>query len=574
MKNIIKFMVLLVIAIMAMTFSAAAEDVVLMDMSTTGLTFKNVETTQEYTNNYDSSRKVIMKDSSNTGAEIGSAYSTAKDLSGYSYFNMWVYSPKANNAKFDIDIYNKLDGTNNTRVARYTVITDWQGWKLVSAPFVDFALEDNISEIDWTAVTKYRVTSYSTAWTWTEGDFLCIDKIWCSTDNPYAVAESEPIIDYNDANTTLSKLSTGVTNTRVLEKSLKYSEKTTEAGREGICTLSSAVDVSECDFINMWVYLSENPQYTKDETTMTPKLRLRLGDGAVTPATSSSCQYTKLDWQGWKLMTVPLTEFTSSSGNVDWSKIIVFKIITNVSGWTNSQFAKDMDIYFDKIWFSKEAPVAASPGITGVISANGDSNFRSLDSAIELNLNKNANLAKADAFTVTEKVSGKTVSVTPYLIAPGKISLFLGDKLADNTEYTVNIAADAVMDGDGFGNAATTFDFTTRPAEFKADEPAAYDYATKLASGIATDSLKAVTKLYNTTNQDKTVTLYVAVYGSDNSLKSIALKEHTIAAMSEVTVDTITKVGSEYTYATKEATDEVRCFIWESGNLTPVGLID
>ena len=567
MRKTIKTLLLLAATILVTAFSAAAADEVLMDMNTTGLTISNVDVTQEYTNQYDSSRKIVMKNSG-VGAELGSVYSSAKDLSGCKYFNIWAYSPKVSAARFTIDVYNNVNSAN-TRFARCYITADWQGWKLVSLPFADFAMESGATENDWKAVTKYRVTSYSTLSAWTEGDFLCIDKIWCSTENPYAVAESELIIDHNRAS--LSNGSLATTNTRVSAKSLKLSSGTSR--KEATCTLNNPINITDYSYINMWVYLDENPQYLKDdgETVATPKFKLRLNDGSVNAQTGNSCTETLLDWQGWKLMTIPLSSFTVSGGTLNTANIGAFKVITNENGWTS--FKESVDIYLDKIWFSKEAPTAASPIITNVISANGDSNFRLLDSAIELSINKNAVLKNTSTFTVTAD-SGAVVSATPYLIAPGKVALFLGNKLIDNTTYTVNVAADALFDGDGFANEAATFTFTTRPAEFKADAPVAYNYTAKLVAGTATSQLKAVTKLYNTTNDAKDVMLLVAVYGSDGAMKDVVLKRHTVNPSTEITVDTVSKLeNGTYTYASAGSGDSVRCFILEN-NLAPVSLTE
>lgn len=556
MKKTLKTVFLTAVFTMAAALSVLASDFTLFDAYTpeSELKIANFAVTQEQLNRLDSSLRLKMNDG-NSGAEVGKAFSEPQNYSANKYFNLSVYSPKASeSSKFTVDLYTADGSGNKVKFASATVITDWMGWKSVSIPYDLFKYETGYDSTDWSSVIKYRVTSYSTRTTWEPGDCIYIEKAWLSTDDLYAVEENSLIIDPAQA-TLANYWKLNGEQTRVLKKSLKVYSYTSRT--ENSLTLEKPINISDANFLNIWVYCEKDPTYnTGNDVIATPQLKIRLNDGSVTSQTDSKSG-PKLYKQGWQLVSVKLADL-SKWGTFDKKNLTKFIVITNETG--NTVFNEKFYLYFDKIWFSETLPSENEIAVTGVKSESGDSNFRSLDKTAVITLGRNAWLKNASGINITK--DDTSVSASAVMTDAGKLTLVFENTLESGKEYNINIAEDTLMDGNGFGNTTQSVSFTARPGELTCAAPVLYAGNRKLNADSA-NNIKALTKIYNTTNQEKNIMLFAAVYDSSNTLKAASVKEFSVGAGSSVTADTNSKTLS------KGENDTIRCFVWEK-SLSPL----
>ena len=140
------------------------------------------------------------------------------------------------------------------------------------------------------------------------------------------------------------------------------------------------------NYINAWVYNPEVKYSTFENNTKgkTSELVWLLRTGASADATTGDTSYqmarVSMNWTGWKLVSLPITQFTKGSqpSSLDYG---IYKIDFSVNGWTGSVPswpAGNHYAYVDAMWFSAET-VTAAESFThdGYISADlgGDNTF-------------------------------------------------------------------------------------------------------------------------------------------------------------------------------------------------------
>lgn len=145
----------------------------------------------------------------------------------------------------------------------------------------------------------------------------------------------------------------------------------------------------------------------------------------------SSNKYTRytlrVNWEGWKLVSVPLTE-VSSPAKLD-------SVAINFGGWSTPH-NKSVDILVDEAWLSAAEPSAplfisssVPDGYIGV-AAEGPTITYEFDK--ELNANKGA------LVTVTNKLTNEAFADYTAQISDNKLAVKFG-RLDENTEYQIEI---------------------------------------------------------------------------------------------------------------------------------------
>ena len=140
------------------------------------------------------------------------------------------------------------------------------------------------------------------------------------------------------------------------------------------------------NYINAWVYNPEVKYSTNEDNTKgkTSELVWLLRTGASADATTGDTSYQRarvsMNWTGWKLVSLPISQFTKGSqpSSLDYG---IYKIDFSVNGWAGSVPSwpdGNHYAYVDAMWFSAET-VTAAESFThdGYISADlgGDNAF-------------------------------------------------------------------------------------------------------------------------------------------------------------------------------------------------------
>lgn len=141
------------------------------------------------------------------------------------------------------------------------------------------------------------------------------------------------------------------------------------------------------NYINAWVYNPEVKYSTFENNNTkgkTSELVWLLRTGASADATKGDASYqmarVSMNWTGWKLVSLPITQFTKGSqpSSLDYG---IYKIDFSVNGWAGSVPSwpdGNHYAYVDAMWFSAET-VTAAESFThdGYISADlgGDNAF-------------------------------------------------------------------------------------------------------------------------------------------------------------------------------------------------------
>lgn len=140
------------------------------------------------------------------------------------------------------------------------------------------------------------------------------------------------------------------------------------------------------NYINAWVYNPEVKYSTNEDNTKgkTSELVWLLRTGASADATTGDTSYQRarisMNWTGWKLVSLPISQFTKGSqpSSLDYG---IYKIDFSVNGWAGSVPSwpdGNHYAYVDAMWFSAETVTAAeSFAHDGYISADlgGDNAF-------------------------------------------------------------------------------------------------------------------------------------------------------------------------------------------------------
>ncbi len=514
-----KLLALILMAVMLLSSSAFAMDLDLYNESTPPSVSSNAEKSKEMTLNFDSSYKITPRDKSGEGFEF--QYVENEDMSIYKYINAYIYSPRKDGGKIDIRVYDAVYSDGYSGRKRFDV--DWIGWKLVSFPLNEVEKSNNYTT-DWSKITKINFLNLYTmaGWSeWAESDSLYIDRIWVSEENPYAIPKIDGEIEIESVGTHVSE---STEHKRIKEKSLKL---TTWTDWSDHWIYFKPIDITEYNYMNMWIYSPSNPQYSDGETTKTPFLRFRLNDGNSNAQTANPPE-AYINWgEEWKLVSMPLSAFDWQSNlgtddDDDKTRIQKMNIITNPT--TNGSFKESTHLYFDKIWFSKDIPLNSSVNKPKFTPQNDGDDFYSFDNMLKIEFDENVILDDPSG----AKVDGKDATLCQ--LTPNTIGVIMNEKFGENSKnYVLSIPAGTVYGKNGLDNSDIEEEITTAAENVTAAKPEEYGGWYKWGNGQADESkLSTTVKVFNTTSQDKDVVLYLAVYNG-KELVQLAASEHTVA---------------------------------------------
>lgn len=222
---------------------------------------------------------------------------------------------------------------------------------------------------------------------------------------------------------------------------------------------------------------------------------LEVGDERVFPITTNPKTYATITKTG-----LHLTAGQTITCTFDNSNIISDQDDPNYNNAKNAQIMAKITITYE----------AAGPNLNGASSSPAASATSvALSGSGFLKFSKNLTSVTPANITISPSENGETLSSIAIDGTDASKVNYAWSGLQYNTEYTVNVAADAVSDGTT-GNTATSLSFTTRPENFTVTyNVSAYKgtVSTIFANDVTTDDayvLPSTNKYLSSDNQTQT----------------------------------------------------------------------
>lgn len=133
------------------------------------------------------------------------------------------------------------------------------------------------------------------------------------------------------------------------------------------------INVSDYQYINAWMYNPEVKKNSDGNISALPWI-LRTGESKDDVSQLGYFRYPiSMDWTGWKLVSVPLANFSARNGNSKLSYGL-YAVSFDPNGWRgDTPWWSDSDnsVDIDAMWLSKEKPEAGALTIVGQEYENG-----------------------------------------------------------------------------------------------------------------------------------------------------------------------------------------------------------
>ena len=237
-----------------------------------------------------------------------------------------------------------------------------------------------------------------------------------------------------------------------------------------------------------------------------------------------------LDWQGWKLISISLSDLMNSGSKIDG-------ILFNTGGW-GATVPSDGYILFDAVWASANKPAPLALEASGF--AGGDSEADVVGETLNLKFNASINTDTAPTLKLVDE-NGVETNDYDVSIAGNEISIRLG-RLSSSTQYTLTVDN---MVSNEFSNLK---------------EPVVLTFATKsdgvFIKDIDFENKTATAELENISSNDTEVTFTAYAIGADNNLLEKISKKVTASK------NNVTRISQSFT--TNEEIADVKIFITDS----------
>ncbi len=468
------------------------DDKVLFELtsdSITGLNIAgNVTSAIEYENTRPNGngRYVNLTVPAETGAYFHFTPASTMNVETSKYLNMWVYTPYPVHGGFHALLYSGTSSAENIYVANTVSNLDWNGWKCISFPLYNSngtlntgAFSKNTASFDLKSISQFSIicnewdNMYISEW-YTPGSFG-IEKIWFSAEKP-----TEQTITYPETMTptvlpsgnlmikefgSLPNLVSEQGNTFLVANGLNnhfygmntrfsFDDLTASNGAAAhlFYTGSKTSDKNITpqilaeggyNYINAWVY-SPGPKYNGGKPSDLIFVAQR--------STSSYDTYPiPIDWTGWKIVSMPISETTKASG--------FYWIHFTVNGWAhlyNTWSDTNNYVDIDRVWLSQELPQA--PVMTESSVANGDLIFYEDASVLTYTFNNELASNAAEHMALYRNNELLTQGIDYTINANGKnVTLALTDPQGDSTYSFVVKEGASDFNGQKLGRSVTEF---------------------------------------------------------------------------------------------------------------------
>ena len=294
------------------------------------------------------------------------------DASGFQYLNQWIYSPEKREDGASIFVLWAPKGAASGQFFFIQSIpVDWEGWKLVSLPLENFVrrnsksngiynvkLTDDPDILQTPKTLVYGVNSYLNEGIfpvtgWTSAGYFCVDNVWLANDqsSPFDPVQSElqrhfPVQTFDDvsqlgySNATVQVVTDPVREGS--EASMRFDVSTADVFLE---TRNLSVYMGNYQYLYTWVY-SPKKQDTQRSTVFQ---FYSVGD------TSVGLYGVPVNWEGWKLVEVPIDGLQVVRGNAeDLWKLRAIRV--NINGYANVagivKWEENSYFCLDEMWLS------------------------------------------------------------------------------------------------------------------------------------------------------------------------------------------------------------------------------
>ncbi|MCI9625388.1 MAG: Ig-like domain-containing protein, partial [Clostridia bacterium] len=430
-------------------------------------------------------------------------YGIDTDMSGYRTINFRLYSKAATNEQVNIVLQQTKNGSDG--YFKQTITLDWIGWKTFSYHFGDMSpTKAGISE-KRIGTIYFNFGGWGTGKTGNAETELAVSEIYLS--NPHNEVKLEDGLIAWEAGTTenCTPFTSDSTVTNMHDVSGKM-----VIDKTGDISLTTpnrhlVVDSQQYQYLNLLVHSN------KATTTAGTGINICVFDYAG--SNSYVRKNIPVNWTGWKVVSIPLSQFNSSR----WNQVKSIRI--NSGGWSGSVKPVEIgtELNFDLIWFSKEEPnlklkeTIAETGSTEMSAAGAEVSFQFSNP-----------LRRIDETKLTLTKQGETNSESIFCTAEGStMTLAAQGTLEYGTAYTLTVLTGAVTDIFGQSNTEPiTYSFTTMQQGLNATPPTLTDSAGNPLTAMPEngETVKAAARVSNGTSAAKTATLVLAYYDENNTM--------------------------------------------------------
>lgn len=457
-----------------------------------------------------------------------------QDMSMYRTFNVRMYSETATNATFKVILWHSTEWSEGYLVSDMLTV-DWTGWKTISLDFDNMTREKTQIGSEKVGGVAFAFTGYGT--TWVDGTDVSVAEIYLSNpvEGKLKLEDSKIVFQFDSE----EKIQEVIAATWGGDKSAiaADTETTFLSGMTGMKVVPASGEwtmFAPCEGGTLNVTAG---QYKYINVLMRSS---QATEGSMNFLLTSSVGYFRkvlpIDWEGWKLVSIPLSEFGASADGTTWDAILNIRL--NTGGWSLAR-PSGAQLNFDLIWFSKESPV----GMTLKERVQPDGVADMPADGAELSFVYNNPIKRVDeaAFAAALTKDGETEGQPVTCTAEGStLTLITQGTLDYETKYMLTIPAGSVMDIFGQSNSeAITHTFITHPQGMNVTVPVLTDGdGNPLTEMPAEGILKATAKASNATSEEKQVTLIIACYDDTNCMVACQINPVTIPANKTAAIET------------------------------------
>lgn len=269
-----------------------------------------------------------------------------EDWSAWDGLCVWVHSARPTESMMALMVYSDDPATPQWDCYRALVKTDWEGWRLLQLP--RRAFHPCYGPVGWDHVTELGVSFKANPplITLHEGTVLHFADMRALLPEP----EGETLTLFDAETDCSAMVMDGANLLACVREPVRR-----EGGRAGLWAstrtqkalynLSMPHDWSRFSYLNMWLHCAE-PVGEKIVAYMQSRSPQAPEDDAYLANIS-------LDWQGWKLVSLPLADMVKLRDPQGWQQIERFCLYSQSYGATAGTGTA---LALDSIWLSSEPP--------------------------------------------------------------------------------------------------------------------------------------------------------------------------------------------------------------------------
>ncbi|AZB42694.1 hypothetical protein CEF21_10540 [Bacillus sp. FJAT-42376] len=259
-----------------------------------------------------------------------------KDWSSYDTLNLWVYSEKATNDRIYAILYSDNPATSQLDYYIASISITWEGWRNISLPYYSFRA--GYTPAGFSKIDQIRLHTSWYGEVPNSDTRLILDQM---TLDYTKESDILPIDGFEDA-----KKWTSITENSVHVKEGLFSGKWDQMQvKKAVQSTAIPKDWSRYDKLEFWMY--------SEKATGTTIYPILDSDDPATEGFDYFLTGLKIDWTGWKQVSIPLKDFTPSRQPLGLTTV---KKLTFHSFWYSDQPPNpETAVYFDDMKLVRES---------------------------------------------------------------------------------------------------------------------------------------------------------------------------------------------------------------------------